>query len=85
MSKCSTGCIYQDCPSYGFCMRRKGVKPTWTQESKGLTKTAEKNWDGELNAYRDARRQGIQPDTTRMPDIVKAVEISNQTGKAYQA
>lgn len=45
----------------------------------------QKKWDGELNAYRAARAQGIQPKSTRMVDIQAAVEISNKTGKAFDA
>lgn len=44
-----------------------------------------KKWDGELAAYRDARAQGIQPKSTKMKDIRQAVEVSNQTGKAFTA
>jgi hypothetical protein len=42
-------------------------------------------WDAELKAYKDARDQGIQPAGTSMKKIQQAVEISNQTGKAYGA
>ena len=41
--------------------------------------------DKELSAYRDARKQGIQPATTRMNDIQKAVRVSDATGVAAKA
>jgi hypothetical protein len=44
-----------------------------------------KKWDAELQAYRDARAQGIQPSSTRMKDIQVAVEVSNRAGKAFKA
>jgi hypothetical protein len=44
-----------------------------------------KKWDGELNAYREARRQGIQPASTKLKDIKKAVEASDKIGQAFQA
>jgi len=44
-----------------------------------------KKWDAELQAYRDARAQGIQPASTRMRDIKVAVEVSNRAGKAFKA
>lgn len=44
-----------------------------------------KKWDGELHAYREARRQGIQPASTKMKDIKKAVEASDKIGQAFQA
>jgi hypothetical protein len=46
---------------------------------------SKKKWNAELNAYRDARAQGIQPSGTSMAKIQAAVEISNKTGKAYGA
>lgn len=42
-----------------------------------------KKWDKELQAYRDARAQGIQPAGTSMKKIQEAVRISNETGKAF--
>lgn len=39
----------------------------------------------ELNAYRDARKQGIQPKTTKMRDIQNAVRVSDKTGVAAKA
>ena len=44
-----------------------------------------KKWDKELQAYRDARAQGIQPAGTSMKKVQEAVRISNETGKAYGA
>lgn len=44
---------------------------------------SKKKWDGELALYREARAQGIQPDSTKTKDIRKAIDISNKTGKAY--
>jgi hypothetical protein len=45
----------------------------------------QKKWDKELDAYKAARKQGIQPASTKMKDIKKAVDISNKVGKAYDA
>jgi hypothetical protein len=50
--------------------------------SGGMTQKA---WDKELDAYKTARAQGIQPASTKMKDIKKAVDISNKVGKAYDA
>jgi len=44
-----------------------------------------KKWDKELQAYRDARAQGIQPAGTSMKKVQEAVKISNETGKAFGA
>jgi len=42
-----------------------------------------KKWDAELNAYADARRQGIQPAGTSMKAIKDAHKASENLGKAY--
>lgn len=42
-------------------------------------------WDREIQAYRDARRQGVQPSGTTMKQVQDAMEISQRTGKAFQA
>lgn len=47
--------------------------------------SGQKAWDRELQEYRDARAQGIQPATTRTKDIRAAVEMSNHYGDAYDA
>ena len=44
-----------------------------------------KKWNGELDAYREARAQGIQPAGTSMADVKAAVEASNAMGSAYDA
>jgi len=64
-----------------------GCKVGTLQLSPGETNSrlniSTRKWDKELQAYRDARAQGIQPDGTSMKKIEQAVKISNETGKAY--
>jgi hypothetical protein len=43
----------------------------------------DKKWNAELQAYRDARAQGIQPNSTKMKDIQEAHKASEVLGKAY--
>jgi hypothetical protein len=43
----------------------------------------DKKWNAELQAYRDARAEGIQPNSTNMKDIQKAREASEVLGKPY--
>jgi hypothetical protein len=57
----------------------------FVQSAKGLDMSAEKRLQAESKAYREARKQGIQPDGTRMAQIQKAVELSNKHGKPYGA
>ena len=44
-----------------------------------------RKWDRELEAYRTARAQGIQPSGTSMKKVQEAVQISEKTGQAYKA
>jgi hypothetical protein len=44
-----------------------------------------RKWEGELQAYRDARKQGIQPAGTTMEKIVAAEKASENLGRAYNA
>ena len=44
-----------------------------------------KKWDGELQAYRNARAEGIQPAGTTMKAINEARAASDKLGAAYNA
>lgn len=79
-SNCSSSCITQDHATFGECVRAKGL-----QLNPNLSNTgASKAWDRELQAYRDARSQGIQPSGTTMKKIREAEEISQKTGQAFK-
>jgi hypothetical protein len=45
----------------------------------------DKKWNSELQAYRDARAQGIQPAGTTMRHVQEAHRASEVLGKAYDA
>jgi hypothetical protein len=80
--RCSCGA---GCPSFGNCLRSKRLNVGYCRSAAGWDATREKKWDRELNAYRSARAEGIQPDGTTMSKIDKARELSDQTGTAYGA
>lgn len=82
---CTSGCKTKDHRSYAECLQDKGVKTYLASPSKGLDGTAQKKWDAELDAYRSARRQGIQPASTRLESIRTAVDASDARGEAYDA
>ena len=46
---------------------------------------SQKKWDAELNAYADARSQGIQPAGTTMKAVAEAKEASDKLGVAFNA
>ncbi|RKN35948.1 hypothetical protein D7294_30425 [Streptomyces hoynatensis] len=80
---CTSGCKTRDHESYGACLQAKSVRTYLASPSKGLDGTLQKKWDAELSAYRAARQEGIQPDSTRMPAIEKARRLSDENGAAY--
>lgn len=81
--KCTSGCRTRQHRSYFECISDKGVKTYLASPSRGLDGSAQKRWDKELAAYRAARKQGIQPDGTRMASITEAMRLSDQAGAAY--
>jgi hypothetical protein len=74
---CKTDC---DC----FGCKAKGLQLS-TGDANGRRTMSAKAYDGELKAYSDAVRQGIEPATTNMKDIQAAVELSNLAGKAFDS
>ena len=71
--------------SMGECLRSKGIKVAYTNSAGGWDATRQKKWDAELDAYRAATAEGIQPATTRMHDIQEAKRISDKTGQPFRA
>lgn len=77
---CTSTCQTRDHESYGACLRAKNVRVAdvgYTHLNKKATK--------ELDSYAKARKEGIQPKSTRSKDIERAVRISDKTGTAYDA
>lgn len=83
MTTCRSGCPTQSHASYAECLRDSGIRVAYTNSANGYDLTKQKRWDQELSDYREARRQGIQPDGTTRRAIDKAVRISDETGTAY--
>lgn len=80
---CRTGCRTKDHASYDACLKDAGVRTYLASPSKGLDGTTQKRWDADLSAYRDARKQGIQPDGTTRGKVEQAVKASDAAGAAY--
>jgi len=64
-----------------------GCKGSTLQMNSGDAKRdiPDKKWNSELQAYRDARAQGIQPAGTTMHHVEAAHKASEILGKAYNA
>lgn len=79
-ARCSSACLTRDHRTFGECMRSKNLQLNPNLSDTGATKA----WDSELESYRSARRQGVQPRGTTQPLIDEAMKISDATGQAYQ-
>lgn len=60
-----------------------GTLQTSTGDANSIKTMANKKWDGELQAYRDARAQGIQPGGTSKKAVEASLKASETLGKAY--
>ena len=67
-----------------FGCKAKGLQLS-TGDANGRAAMPRRKWEGELEAYRNARRQGIQPAGTTMQKIVAAEKASENLGRAYNA
>ena len=67
-----------------FGCKAKGLQLS-TGDANGRAAMPKRKWEGELQAYRDARRQGIQPAGTTMAKIEAAHKASENLGRAYNA
>lgn len=82
---CRSGCKAQDHGSYAECLRASTLRVAYCDETNRQDYTRQKKWDKELQDYRDARRQGIEPDGTDRRNIEKAVRVSEKLGLAYDS
>ncbi len=82
---CASSCATRDHTSYGECLRSKNLKTHVETPGTGYSPAAYKRWDQRIDAYKDARAQGIQPKGTKQSQIDAAVRVSDATGTAFQA
>jgi hypothetical protein len=75
---CSSSCKTKNHNTFGDCIRSKTVSV-----HNGESRASAKRWDGELDGYRTARAQGIEPDGTTKEKVEYATILSNETGAAY--
>lgn len=81
MTNCSSACPTQDHATFGACMRAKNL-----QLNPNLSDTqSSKDWDVNLQKYRDARAQGIRPAGTTAAQIEHAEKVSDRAGLAFDA
>ena len=54
-----------------------------TGDANAKKSMSDKKWNAELDAYKQARSEGIQPNGTSMKEIVAAKKASENLGRAY--
>lgn len=81
-TRCTCG---QGHETFGQCIRAKGVRIGWSRSAAGLDATEEKNKNRELDLYKSARDQGIQPGTTNGESTRVALDLSDALGRPFQA
>ena len=82
---CRAGCLTRDHKTWGECARAAALRIGWAKSHLGIDSSREKSKNRELDLYAEARASGIQPATTRTPDIHKAMDISEKAGAAFDA
>ena len=75
---------HTDCDDTCFACKARSLKVAYCGIGGGDA-TTQKKWDRGIEEYRAARAQGIQPKSTKLSDVRKAVEASNKSGSAVVA
>jgi hypothetical protein len=81
---CRSGCKTKDHDSWAECARDANVRVAYSNSAGGQDYTAAKKMNKELDAYKSARAEGIQPAGTRMHQVEQALRISDKTQSAFQ-
>lgn len=74
--RCGCG---RGCATFGECLRNKNL------HIGSIMRPSYKNFDTRLDKYTDARRQGVQPTSTKPKDVDLAMKLSQETGEAFRA
>lgn len=82
---CRTGCLTKDHQSYAACLKDGGARVLYANSAKGFDFSTEKKWNKDLDNYRAARAEGLQPSGTSPAQVEAARRISDSTGTAYTA
>jgi cob(I)alamin adenosyltransferase len=82
-TNCSSTCGTRDHATFGECLRAKNLR--LSHDGKIDHIDAQRKWDKELDSYRSAVSQGMEPESTRTKDIKAAVRWSEKNGVAYSS
>lgn len=81
---CRSGCPTQDHDNWGECARAANLRIAYSGIGGGDA-TAQRKWDRNLDLYRKARAEGIQPTGTSPAKVQAAIRQSEKTGTAFKA
>lgn len=79
---CRTGCVTKDHESYAACLRAGAPRIAYANSANNMDYSAQKRWDANLDSYRAARAEGLQPNTTNQHDIDNAKRVADAAGHA---
>jgi hypothetical protein len=82
---CRTGCKEKNHETYIECLRDSNLHVNTGDAGRAQSSMTAKKWDKELDAYKAARAEGIQPAGTTMRAINEARDASDRLGAAYNA
>lgn len=83
-NNCRTGCKTKDHASWVECAQAANIRVAYANSANGQDYTAQRKADKELDSYRSARAEGIQPAGTQTHQIEQAHRISDASGVAFQ-
>lgn len=64
--------------TYGQWLRSKNIRTD-------LHRDRNRDHERELDLYRETRRQGVQPASTKTDEIREALDVSDRLGRAFDA
>lgn len=73
----------EDCECFGCKAKGLQMNAGDARGDVNASGTTQKKWNSELDAYRSARAQGIQPNGTKRKQIEAAHDASEKLGTAY--
>lgn len=71
-SSCASSCATQDHKTYGECLRAKNLQ--LSPQVNDAYATRQNAWDSELDHYKSALDQGLNPPSTKRAAVDKAIK-----------
>lgn len=75
--RCSSGCLTKDHETYGECLRDKAIRHGALGGTRP-SRTEQRRWDKENEAYRQAVKDGLQPARVSYSAVNAAYEAAER-------